>query len=88
MDKQQQEINDGQRKINGALCYVDWYVIEALEELIKALENNGSGLRINLDEAKKAIKVAYDTSPKVAGIEPPGCDRKFFSQTIEDARAA
>jgi hypothetical protein len=88
MNKQQEAINEGQRKINGALCYVDWQVIEALEALTKVLLKKGVLSRQDLEEANKALKKAYYTSPKVAGIEPPGCNPNFFSGDIKNAKAA
>ncbi|HEX5886144.1 MAG TPA: hypothetical protein VFY67_16500 [Pyrinomonadaceae bacterium] len=88
MNKEQEAINDGQRKINGALCYVDWHVIEALDALIKALTNKNILCRQDLEKISKPFKEAYYTSGKVAGIEPPGCNPNFFSEDMQDARAA
>ena len=75
----QKQINAGQRKINGALCYVDWHVIEAFEALIQVLVNEKVLTRKALQKVNKELKKAYDTSEKVAEIKPPGCDTNFFS---------
>ena len=88
MNKEQEAINEGQRKINGALVYVDGHVIEALDALIKALANKNILCRQDLDKISKPFKEAYYTSKKVAGIEPPGCNPNFFSGDIRDIRAA
>lgn len=79
----QEEINVGQREINGALCYVDWNVIETLEALIKALTNRKVLSREDLEEIYKPFKKAYYMSPKVAGIDPPGCDQPPFAHILE-----
>jgi hypothetical protein len=73
----QKAINEGQRDINGALCYVDWHVIRALRALAKALENAGVLTRAQLQDVYKEIKLAYDVSEKVADIDPPGCGPNF-----------
>ena len=88
MNKDQEAINDGQRKINGALVYVDRHVIDALDALIKALTDKKILCRHDLDKISKPFKEAYYTSGKVAGIEPPGCNPNFFSGDIRDIRAA
>ncbi len=79
----QQEINDGQREINGALCYVDWNVIETLEALIDALKSKKVLSPEDLEKIYKPFKKAYYMSPKVAGIEPPGCDQPPFAHILE-----
>jgi hypothetical protein len=83
----QKQINAGQRKINGALCYVDWEVIKVLDALIKALTDKKVLSRKELRDANKAFKKAYYTSPKVAEIKPPGCDPNFFAsiKAVKDA---
>lgn len=79
----QDEINDGQRQINGALCYVDWYVIEAFEALLKALAKRQVLSRKELEEINGIFQKAYDVSPKVAEIVPPGCARKFLGIDLD-----
>ncbi len=74
----QQEINEGQRNINGALCYVDWHILEALEALINALSRRNVLSRQELEQINEEFQKAYETSPKVAEIDPPGCGTNFF----------
>jgi len=52
---EQNKINKGQRKINGALCYVDWHVIYSIKELIKALEDGGVLTEAKLKKAKRKL---------------------------------
>jgi hypothetical protein len=73
----QKAINEGQREINGALCYVDWHVIEALKALYKALESAGVLNRAQLQDVYKELKLAYEVSEHVADIDPPGCGTNF-----------
>ena len=73
-DYTQAEINSGQRKINKALTVVDEKLIKVIEALRDALVAFPPTHNINLDEVNKAITDASDTSKKVAGIKPPGCD--------------
>ena len=75
--KGQKKINEGQREINGALCYVDWHAIKAMKALTKALQNAGVLTETQLDEVKKELKRAYYTSERVAEIDPPGCGQNF-----------
>lgn len=75
ISSKQKKINKGQRDINGALCYVDWHVIEAfkglVEELAKALPD------MDLDYVRDELDKAYYTSERVADIDPPGCGDEF-----------
>lgn len=71
----QKKINEGQRDINGALCYVDWHVIKALKELTDELQRKLP--QLDLDEVRKEIDKAYYTSKRVADIDPPGCGTDF-----------
>ena len=73
----QKQINAGQRKINGALCYVDWQVIEAFEALRDVLANKNVLSQQDLDLINEAFDKAYYTSGKVAEIVPPGCGSNF-----------
>lgn len=73
----QKKINDGQRDINGALCYVDWHVIKAVKALVKALEDGNVLTEAQLQETKKELRRAYYTSERVAEIDPPGCGQDF-----------
>jgi len=76
----QEEINAGQRKINGALCEVDSRVILTLKEILKALKvvaelpTVAPHLKdLNFDPLEKALREAEYFSEKVADINPPGC---------------
>ena len=80
----QQKFNEGQREINGALCYVDWHVIYSINALIKALEENGVLMDAQLYKAKKEAKRAYYTSERVAEIDPPGCGQNFKREEDEE----
>ena len=73
----QQAINEGQRDINGALCYVDWQIIEAFEALRNALANSNVLSPQDLALINAAFDEAYYTSGKVAEIIPPGCGTDF-----------
>lgn len=75
--KGQKRINEGQRDINGALCYVDWHAIKAIKTLTKALQNAGVLTETQLHEVKKELKRAYYASERVAEIDPPGCGQNF-----------
>ena len=84
----QQEINDGQKKINGALCQVDWDVIYSVQELLKVLKDAGVLKDAQLSKAKKAIDEAYYKSARVASIDPPGCEPALQIPREPDIRAA
>jgi hypothetical protein len=91
INAQQKKINDGQRDINGALCYVDWHVIKCISALMKALEDAGVLTDAQLDKARKELKLAYYTSERVADINPPGCGSNFEvlkEDDIPDIKAA
>ena len=70
----QQEINDGQRNINGELCRVDWRIIEALRAVKAVLAACPGCAGVSLTALDSAIKAADSVSDKVADIKPPGCD--------------
>jgi hypothetical protein len=77
----QHGINDGQRNINGALCYVDWHVIEAFKALRDALAYSNVLSQQALDQINKPFNKAYYTSERVAEIIPPGCGSNFPKPT-------
>lgn len=77
----QHAINEGQRDINGALCYVDWHVIEAFEALRDALANRNLLSQRELELINEPFDKAYYTSERVAEIIPPGCGSNFPKQT-------
>ncbi len=84
----QQQINEGQKKINGALCQVDWDVIYSVKVLLKALKDAGVLTDAQLSKAKKAIDEAYYKSARVASIDPPGCDPALQIPRETDIKAA
>ena len=61
----QEETNEGQQKINGELCRVNWRVIEALRQIQGALPPNAA--------LSRAIDEAEAIGARVAEIKPPGC---------------
>lgn len=73
----QAEINEGQRNINGGLCYVDWHVIYTIDALFKALKDAGVLNDAQLNEALVVRNRAFYTSIRVAEIDPPGCGQNF-----------
>ena len=82
----QQKINAGQRKINGALCYVDWHVIYSIKALVEALEDAGVLTDAQLSKAKKELDRAHYTSERVAAIDPPGCDPQLLNNGFEESK--
>ena len=74
MYTQQEEINDGQKRINGALCRVDWKLIKALKELRLAIAAAPGLGRIDFKDVDTALVDAYKASAIVADIKPPGCE--------------
>ena len=82
--EEQQKFNDGQKKINGALCYVDWHVIYSIKALVKALEDAGVLTDAQLSKAKKELDLAHYTSERVASIDPPGCDPNLLNNGFEE----
>ena len=84
INTEQKEFNEGQRKINGALCYVDWHVIYSIHALLKALEDAGVLTKAQLKKARKELELAHYTSERVAEIDPPGCGTNFPKKEEED----
>ncbi len=82
--KGQKKINEGQRDINGALCYVDWHSIKAMKALTKALQQAGVLTETQMHEVKKELKRAYYASERVAEIDPPGCGTNFKKEEDEE----
>jgi hypothetical protein len=77
----QQEINHGQARLNYELCVVDFKVIEALKgvldivKTIATLPAIAHHLRgVDFGKMEAAIADAYETSTRVPGIKPPGCE--------------
>lgn len=76
----QEEINNGQRKINGQLCRVDWMLIEALRLLRIEMANLPDvGNKADFSKVDKMLEKAYKTSGAVAGIKPPGCEPQLVT---------
>lgn len=83
ISSKQKKINKGQRDINGALCYVDWHLIEALYALTKELSQKLP--QLDLSEVRNKLHKAYYTSKRVADIDPPGCGNNFKVDPEEPA---
>ena len=66
--------NDGQKKINGELCRVDWMIIETLKHLRQILDQSPAMARADFENFDKWLKWAYYASGAVADIKPPGCE--------------
>ena len=76
----QDDINAGQKKINGALVEVDTRVILTLKDILEvvktiaALPTVAPHIRgIDFQPLETALTDAEYYSKKVAGITPPGC---------------
>jgi hypothetical protein len=69
------DVQNGQRKINGQLCRVDWKLVNALRVIYDILAASRPPVSSELlASLKQAIDDADHTSSKVAEIKPPGCD--------------
>lgn len=73
-DFSQLAINKGQRRINYELVVVDQKLAKALEALKCIIAGTPGFENVDFDEFEGAISDVYDTSRKVAGHVPPGCD--------------
>jgi len=74
----QNEINSGQAKINGQLCYVDRLIIDAIKILKLAIASSPQiAQRMNFDELDRKLRHAYDSSVSVASVKPPGCEPPY-----------
>lgn len=70
----QQAINDGQRKINGQLCRVDWMLVEVLRLLRVEMRKLPAANLLDFEKIDAILTRAYRTSGAVAEIRPPGCE--------------
>lgn len=80
----QDEINQGQRRINFELCEVDMNVIEALKMIVETLKKvqalpplTHDLQNIDFNKIEAALSKAYNTSKEVADIKPPGCEGPY-----------
>ncbi len=73
----QEEINDGQRKINGQLCRVDRKLVEILRFLREELAKLPELAKVDFSEFDKRLKEIYYISGAVAEIIPPGCEPRY-----------
>lgn len=69
----QEEINDGQKEINGKLCQVDWRIIVALRAIRTALNRCAGCPESELAMLDQAIAKIDSMSVTVAKVDPPGC---------------
>ncbi|HEU4766731.1 MAG TPA: hypothetical protein VFS77_05130 [Pyrinomonadaceae bacterium] len=75
----QNQTNEGQKKINGQLCYVDRLIIETIKLLKIAIASSPQfSNRINFDEIDRKLRHAYDSSAAVASVKPPGCEPPYY----------
>ena len=84
----QQAINDGQRKINGQLCRVDWMLVEVLRLLRVEIKKLPAAHQLDFERIDAILTRAYHTSAAVAEIRPPGCEPTLVidpNWTIEKA---
>lgn len=65
---------EGQKKINGQLCRVDWRLVIALKEVMRAIAACPACAGVDFTDLNNAIEAAEAISAKVADIKPPGCD--------------
>ncbi|HET8783890.1 MAG TPA: hypothetical protein VFM63_15860 [Pyrinomonadaceae bacterium] len=70
----QQAINDGQRKINGQFCRVDWMLIEVLRLLRVEMKKLPAAHQLDFERIDAILTKAYHTSAAIAEITPPGCE--------------
>lgn len=73
----QDDINDGQRKINGQLCRVDRKLVEILRLLRMELAKLPEFAAIDFAEFDTRLKEIYHISGAVAEIIPPGCEPQY-----------
>jgi hypothetical protein len=70
----QEEINDGQKKINGKLCQVDWRLLAAIREVRDVLNRHAGIAEAELLMLDQAIQAADVLGAQVAKVDPPGCE--------------
>ena len=70
----QDQVNEGQRKINYALTKVDEKLLNALIALKDSLDAGPAHRQRHLDDLEAAITDLSNTIKRVAEIKPPGCD--------------
>lgn len=70
----QEEINKGQREINGKLCQVDWRILVVLRAVRTALNRCAGCAEAELAMLDQAIKAVDSMSATVAKVDPPGCE--------------
>ena len=73
-DFSQPAINRGQRRINYELVVVDQKLAKALEALKCIIAGTPGFHNVDFDAFEGALSEVYETSKKVAGHVPPGCD--------------
>lgn len=73
-DYNQDQINEGQRKVNYALTEVDEKFVEILKIVKDAIQVPHGQAQPYVDRIDEAIKEATEAVKHVAEIIPPGCD--------------
>jgi len=71
---EQQNVNEGQRRVNGQLCRVDWMLVEALRALRVELAKLPAAHSLDFEKIDNFLSRAYQTNGSVAEIRPPGCE--------------
>jgi hypothetical protein len=74
----QEAINEGQKKINGQLCYVDRTIVETIKLLRLAIANSPVFGKIDFDKVDRSLMHAYESSAAVASVKPPGCEPPYY----------
>ena len=71
---EQQNVNEGQKRVNGQLCRVDWMLIEAFRSLRIELAKLPGAHSVDFEKIDHFLTRAYHTNGSVAEIRPPGCE--------------
>lgn len=74
----QEAINDGQKQINGQLCYVDRTIVETIKLLRLAIASSPVLGKIDFEKVDRSLMHAYESSAAVASVKPPGCEPSFY----------
>lgn len=73
----QSQFNDGQRLINGQLCYVVMTLVETLRLIRLKMAKFEPGAEQDFEEIDRLLKRAYYACGQVSSIKPPGCDPEY-----------
>ena len=79
----QEQINEGQKRINYELNEVDKKIIEALRALMQVIKNERTtppskgSKQMDFTTVEAALAEASTESDEVADIDPPGCQGPY-----------